>query len=87
MIPDARLQLPNKSAWAKIDHMNWGLAGHEWAVSLFKEQILQNRLRHAYLFTRSQRYRPQNNRGQAGAGAELRSTAFARRTLPHLYCM
>lgn len=51
MLPDAQPQLPNNSAWARIDHMNWGLAGNEWVVSLFKEQILQNRLRHAYLFT------------------------------------
>ncbi|MFN2159602.1 MAG: DNA polymerase III subunit delta' [Anaerolineales bacterium] len=31
--------------------MNWGLVGHEWAVSLLKEQMVQSRLRHAYLFT------------------------------------
>ena len=31
--------------------MNWGIAGHEWVVSLLKEHITQERLRHAYLFT------------------------------------
>ena len=29
--------------------MNWGILGHEWAVSLLKEHIVQGRLRHAYL--------------------------------------
>jgi DNA polymerase-3 subunit delta' len=43
--------------------MNWGLAGHEWAVSLLKEQVIHNRLRHAYLFT-----------GPSGIGR--RTTAF-----------
>jgi DNA polymerase III subunit delta' len=31
--------------------MNWELLGHEWAVSQLKEQIIQERLRHAYLIT------------------------------------
>jgi DNA polymerase-3 subunit delta' len=31
--------------------MNWELLGHEWAVGQLKEQIVQDRLRHAYLFT------------------------------------
>ena len=31
--------------------MNWDLLGHEWAVNQLKEQIVQDRLRHAYLFT------------------------------------
>jgi DNA polymerase-3 subunit delta' len=31
--------------------MNWGMAGHDWAVSLLKEHILRDQLRHAYLFT------------------------------------
>jgi DNA polymerase-3 subunit delta' len=31
--------------------MNWELLGHEWAVSQLKEQIIQDRLRHAYLIT------------------------------------
>jgi DNA polymerase-3 subunit delta' len=29
--------------------MNWNLLGHEWAVSLLKEHVAHNRLRHAYL--------------------------------------
>ena len=31
--------------------MNWELLGHEWAVGQLKEQIVRDRLRHAYLFT------------------------------------
>lgn len=31
--------------------MNWDMLGHEWAVSLLKEHLTQNRLRQAYLFT------------------------------------
>jgi len=31
--------------------MNWGIAGHEWAVALLKEHISRDQLRHAYLFT------------------------------------
>ena len=31
--------------------MNWGIAGHGWAVALLKEHIARDQLRHAYLFT------------------------------------
>lgn len=31
--------------------MNWGILGHEWAVRLLREHLLQGRLKHAYLFT------------------------------------
>jgi DNA polymerase-3 subunit delta' len=31
--------------------MNWGLLGHEWAVSLLQRHIAQGSVRHAYLFT------------------------------------
>lgn len=31
--------------------MNWGLIGHEWAVQLLKKHLLDERVRHAYLFT------------------------------------
>lgn len=31
--------------------MNWGILGHEWAVELLREHLLQGRLKHAYLFT------------------------------------
>jgi DNA polymerase-3 subunit delta' len=31
--------------------MDWNILGHDWAVSLLKEHILQGRLRHAYLLT------------------------------------
>lgn len=31
--------------------MNWNMLGHEWAVSLLKEHIMRERVRHAYLFT------------------------------------
>jgi DNA polymerase-3 subunit delta' len=31
--------------------MNWELLGHEWAVTQLMEQIVQDKLRHAYLFT------------------------------------
>lgn len=31
--------------------MNWDLIGHEWAVSLLKRHIKNDRVRHAYLFT------------------------------------
>lgn len=30
---------------------NWGLIGHEWAVSLLQEHIVHGNLRHAYLLT------------------------------------
>jgi DNA polymerase-3 subunit delta' len=30
---------------------NWGLIGHEWAVSLLQEHVAQGNLRHAYLLT------------------------------------
>jgi len=29
--------------------MNWGILGHEWAVTLLTEHILQGKVRHAYL--------------------------------------
>jgi DNA polymerase-3 subunit delta' len=31
--------------------MPWNILGHEWAKSILQEHIIQNRLRHAYLFT------------------------------------
>jgi DNA polymerase-3 subunit delta' len=31
--------------------MNWNIIGHEWAVKLLKQQIVQNKYRHAYLIT------------------------------------
>lgn len=31
--------------------MSWNLVGHEWAENLLKEHILNNEVRHAYLFT------------------------------------
>lgn len=31
--------------------MNWDMLGHEWAVSLLREQAAHERLRHAYLIT------------------------------------
>ena len=31
--------------------MNWGILGHEWAVQLLREHLIQGRLKHAYLFT------------------------------------
>ncbi len=31
--------------------MNWGILGHEWAVQLLQEQLVQERSKHAYLFT------------------------------------
>jgi DNA polymerase-3 subunit delta' len=31
--------------------MNWETLGHEWAVDLLKQHVVQGRLRHAYLFT------------------------------------
>jgi len=45
--------LSNCSLWAKIMHMDWGIAGHEWAVDLLKGHVAQDRMRHAYLFTGS----------------------------------
>jgi DNA polymerase-3 subunit delta' len=33
------------------DRMNWQMFGHEWAVAMLREHILQGRPRHAYLFT------------------------------------
>jgi DNA polymerase-3 subunit delta' len=30
---------------------NWGLLGHEWAVEMLRQQIKQNSVRHAYLFS------------------------------------
>ena len=31
--------------------MNWGTLGHEWAVQLLREQLIQGRSKQAYLFT------------------------------------
>jgi DNA polymerase III subunit delta' len=31
--------------------MNWDMLGHQWAVSLLREHVACDRLRHAYLFT------------------------------------
>jgi len=31
--------------------MNWDMIGHEWAVDLLKEHVIQDRPRHAYLLT------------------------------------
>jgi len=31
--------------------MSWDLLGHQWTVSLLREHVARNRLRHAYLFT------------------------------------
>lgn len=31
--------------------MNWGILGHEWAVQLLQEQLIQGRSKQAYLFT------------------------------------
>lgn len=31
--------------------MSWSIVGHQWAVSILRQQILQGRVRHAYLFT------------------------------------
>jgi DNA polymerase-3 subunit delta' len=31
--------------------MNWNLLGHDWAVTLLREHIAHQRVRHAYLFT------------------------------------
>ncbi|HIE56652.1 MAG TPA: hypothetical protein EYP88_00265, partial [Anaerolineales bacterium] len=33
---------------------NWGMLGHQWAVSLLSGHIANQRLRHAYLFTGAQ---------------------------------
>jgi len=30
--------------------MNWGLVGQEWAVEMLKQQLLNDSVRHAYLF-------------------------------------
>ena len=35
-------------------YMDWGIAGHEWAVDLLREHVAQDRMRHAYLITGSQ---------------------------------
>jgi DNA polymerase III subunit delta' len=31
--------------------MNWDLAGHEWAVALLQQHLINQQVRHAYLFT------------------------------------
>jgi len=34
--------------------MNWQMIGHEWAVHLLKQHVINEQVRHAYLFTGSQ---------------------------------
>ena len=31
--------------------MNWNMIGHEWAVQLLKQHVIQHTYRHAYLIT------------------------------------
>lgn len=46
--------------------MNWGMIGHEWAVQLLRQHIIQNDQRHAYLFT-----------GPAGIGRRTLALRFS----------
>jgi DNA polymerase-3 subunit delta' len=46
--------------------MNWGMIGHEWAVQLLRQYIIQGDQRHAYLFT-----------GPAGIGRRTLALRFA----------
>ncbi len=46
--------------------MDWGIIGHEWAVSLLAEHVAQGRERHAYLFT-----------GPQGVGRKTLAIRFA----------
>jgi DNA polymerase-3 subunit delta' len=46
---------------------NWGLLGHEWAVSLLKQHIAHDAVRHAYLFA-----------GPPGVGRRTLAIRFAR---------
>lgn len=43
--------LPIHRFWAKIQVMNWNIAGHEWAADLLAGQIARGEQRHAYLIT------------------------------------
>lgn len=37
--------------YATMDSMTWDIIGHEWATDLLKRHIVNNDVRHAYLFT------------------------------------
>lgn len=47
--------------------MDWGIVGHDWAVHLLQEHLLQGQVRHAYLFT-----------GTVGVGRRTLALQFAR---------
>ena len=36
---------------AKIDDMSWNVYGHDWAVTLLRNHVARNEMRHAYLFS------------------------------------
>ncbi|HEX9014135.1 MAG TPA: DNA polymerase III subunit delta' [Anaerolineaceae bacterium] len=61
--------------------MNWDMLGHAWAIDQLKEQIVQDRLRHAYLFT-----------GPPGVGRRSLALRFAQAIncqnppAPGMYC-
>lgn len=48
---DAAYPVVNPGAIDYNQAVNWGILGHEWAVGLLREHLLQGRLKHAYLFT------------------------------------
>jgi DNA polymerase-3 subunit delta' len=48
---------------------NWNLVGHEWAVSALQRDIIDGRLKHAYLIT-----------GPAGVGKRVLAMAFVKAT-------
>jgi DNA polymerase III subunit delta' len=50
-----------------INESNWGLLGHEWAVSLLRQHIVHDAVRHAYLFA-----------GPPGVGRRTLALRFAR---------
>lgn len=49
---------------------NWGLVGHEWAVEMLRQQILNDSVRHAYFFA-----------GPAGVGRRTLALRFAQALL------
>ncbi len=51
-----------------IDHANWGVVGHEWAIEHLQKSLRHGRARHAYLFE-----------GPAGIGKTTLARAFAAR--------
>ena len=51
MAGNAKTILPRINFYATIHPMDWQIYGHEWASQILQKHIIQNNVRHAYLFS------------------------------------